>query len=337
MKQIGEKQRTVVTSSDVAMHAKVSQATVSRVFSNSEKVRPEMAEHVLKVARELGYRPNAIARSLTSRQTDMIAVVSVDFHNPFYQTLLMKMYNMISGMGKKMMLIQSPFEQALDSVLNQVMEYQVDGIVVFSAALSANWVNDITNTQTPLVIFNKYFDSRNYFSVCSDNVDAGRLVADYLVEKKFDSFGFISSERLSQTNDYRHKGFVGRLKELGYDRCVIGSGDYSYQSGYEALLSMKDSGPLPKAIFCVNDLMALGAMDAARGKLGLRIPEDIAFVGFDNLEQADWDAYGLTSVQQPVDEMVSYTENYLQNKFSTPETSGGYILLKCRLVERSST
>jgi DNA-binding LacI/PurR family transcriptional regulator len=83
--------------------------------------------------------------------------------------------------------------------------------------------------------------------------------------------------------------------------------------------------------------MALGAMDAARGKLGLRIPHDIAFVGFDNLEQSNWESYKLTSVQQPIDEMVHYTENYLRQKILNSEISGGYILMKCKLIERSST
>jgi len=328
---------SAITSGDVARAANVSQATVSRVFNNSDKVRAETVEQVKRAARDLGYTPNAIARSLTSKQTDMIAVVSVRFDNPFYQTLLIKISDMIAEMGKKVIFIQTQFDQSLDDILYKVMEYQVDGIVVFSAALSAKLLDKFTRIQIPLVIFNKYFDSRNFFSVSSDNLDAGRLVADHLAERGYESFGFISGKQLSQISDFRYKGYTERLGELGFAKCQVVAGDYSYRSGYEGLLEMKRKGALPRAVFCVNDLMALGAMDAARQVLGMKVPEDIAFVGFDNLEQSAWNSYQLTSVKQPIDEMVSHTFHYLKNKINKMETSGGYILLKCKLEERNST
>ena len=328
---------SAITSGDVARAANVSQATVSRVFNNSDKVRAETVEQVKRAARDLGYTPNAIARSLTSKQTDMIAVVSVRFDNPFYQTMLIKISDMIAEMGKKVIFIQTQFDQSLEDILYKVMEYQVDGIVVFSAALSAKLLDKFTRVRIPLVIFNKYFDSRNFFSVSSDNLDAGRLVADHLVERGYESFGFISGRQLSQISDFRYKGYTERLGELGYSKCQVVPGDYSYRSGYEGLLEMKKKGALPRAVFCVNDLMALGAMDAARQVLGMRVPEDIAFVGFDNLEQSTWSSYQLTSVKQPIDEMVSHTFHYLKNKINKTETSGGYILLKCKLEERNST
>ena len=326
-----------ITSGDVARAANVSQATVSRVFNNSDQVRAQTVEQVKKAARDLGYTPNAIARSLTSKQTDMIAVVSVRFDNPFYQTLLIKISDMIAEMGKKVIFIQTQFNQSLEDILNEVMEYQVDGVVVLSAAFSAKLLDKFTRVQIPLVIFNKYFDSRNFFSVSSDNLDAGRLVADHLVERGYQSFGFISGKQLSQTSDFRYKGYTERLQEFGVAKCQTVAGDYSYHSGYEGLLEMNKKGPLPQAVFCVNDLMALGAMDAARQVLGMRIPQDIAFVGFDNLEQSAWNSYRLTSVRQPIDDMVSHTSHYLKNKMLKPETSGGYILLKCKLEERSTT
>ncbi len=329
--------RALITSNDVARRANVSQATVSRVFSNTAQVKPETISQVLKAAEELGYRPNAIARSLTSNKTDMIAVVSVNFDNPFYQTLLIKMAHMVASMGKKMMFIQSPFEQALDDILYQVMEYQVDGIIVLSAALSSKMASEFARVRTPLVVFNKHFDGRNYFSVCSDNIDAGQLVAEHMVQKGYQSFGFISGDLLKQTSEFRFRGYTQCLEQHGFKDCIVAAGDYSYRSGHEALLSMRQKGDLPEAVFCVNDLMALGAMDAARRELGLRVPEDIAFVGFDDLEQSRWGSYQLTSVQQPIDEMIEYTKNYLSKKFENADTSGGYMLLKCKLIPRTSS
>ena len=326
-----------ITSGDVARFANVSQATVSRVFNYSDKVRAETIARVHNAAQELGYIPNAIARGLSSKQTDMIALVSVRFDNPFYQTLLIQISDMISELGKKVLLIQTQFDQDLGDILLKVMEYQVDGAIVLSAALSEETVGKFVNARIPLVIFNKHFDSRNFFSVSSDNLDAGSLVADHFIERGYDSFGFISGLQLSQTSDFRYKGFSERLSVRGFSKISSVSGDYSYRSGFGGILEMGKQGPMPRAVFCVNDLMALGAMDAARQVLGLKVPEDIAFVGFDNLEQSTWQSYQLTSVKQPVNEMIRHTANYLNDRFNNVETSCGYILLKCKLEQRNSS
>ncbi|MBC8584910.1 LacI family DNA-binding transcriptional regulator [Youxingia wuxianensis] len=338
MKLDDKNKKISVTSKDVANYAKVSQATVSRVFSRQSYVKEETVKRVMDAARALGYTPNLIARSLNSRQTDLIAVVTVHFDNPFYQTLITKLSEMISALGKQMLFIQSPFESDLDEILDRVLQYQVDGVVVLSAAISSQMVDKFIQIKSPLVIFNKQFDSRYFFSVCSDNVDSGAMVAEFFVEQGYESFGYISGDMLKQTSGNRYKGYTQQLAKRGYHKCSVVNGDYSYQSGYEAILKMKkqEGGILPQAVFCANDLMAFGAMDAVRHELGLRIPQDVAFVGFDDLEQSSWEGYQLTSVAQPVDEMVEYTKNYLYKKLNSIETSGGYVLLKCNMVKRNS-
>lgn len=326
-----------ITSKDVAKLAGVSQATVSRVFSRRDYVREETVEKVMEAARELGYTPNAMARGLGGHETNLIAVVSLNFVNPFYQTLMIRISEMVSAMGKQMLFIESPFEQDLDDILYRVLQYRVDAVIVLSAALSPRMSDRFSRVKIPLVIFNSQYDSRYFFSVCSDNIDAGAMVADYLVGKGYDSFGFIAGKATRQTSVYRHKGFAEGLARHGFGKPVTTAGDYSYSSGAKALIQMFQQGKLPRAIFCANDLMAFGAMDVARHKLGLRVPQDIAFVGFDNLEQSQWHSYQLTSVSQPVNEMVEYTQNYLHKKFTSQETSHGYVLLKTKLVERASS
>lgn len=332
-----QKKKGMVTSKDVAARANVSQATVSRVFSNSSSVKEDTIKRVMKAARELGYTPNAIARSLNSKKTNMVAVVTVNFENPFYQTLLIKISDLVKSLGKQMLFIQSPFEQDLDDILDRVLQYQVDGVIVLSAAISSEMKDRFTQVNIPLVIFNKQFDSHSFYSVCSDNVDSGTMVAEYLINKGYTSFGYISGDRLKQTSGNRYKGYVTGLESHGFSCSICVNGDYTYESGYNALKEMYKRGPLPRAIFCANDLMAFGAIDAARNLFKLRIPEDVAFVGFDNLEQCEWKSYNLTSVAQPVEEMVEYTRNYLQKRFKGIATSGGYVLLKCTIIERGTT
>lgn len=328
-----------VTSRDVAERAQVSQATVSRVFSGQGYTRPDTAERVREAARALGYTPNAIARSLNSKQTDLIAVVSVHFENPFYQDITTRLSEMIEAMGKQMLLIQSPFEAELDDILYRVLQYRVDAVVVLSAAISSRTMDRFTQVNIPMVIFNKQFDSRSFYSVCSDNVDAGRMVAEYLWDRGYRSFGYLSGDLLRQTSENRCHGYLEGLRAKGCAECALANGDYSYRSGQAALLELyeRGGGRLPRAIFCANDLMAFGAMDAARFRLHLRVPEDVAFVGVDDLPQSGWESYRLTSVTQPIDEMTEYTQTYLKKRLEQDETSGGMVLLKCRLVERAST
>ncbi len=331
-------QPPAVTSKDVARAAGVSQATVSRVFSRRDYVRGETAQRVLDAARELGYAPGAATRGPGGMESNLVAVVSLNFINPFYQTLLIRISEMVSSMGKQMLFIESPFERDLDDILYRVLQYRVDAVIVLSAALSARMSDRFSRVKIPLVIFNSQYDSRYFFSVCTDNIDAGAMVADYLVGRGYDSFGFIAGKATRQTSVYRHKGFADALEKHGHAHIATAEGDYSYASGAKALLALRQQrGKLPRAIFCANDLMALGAMDTARHKLALRVPQDIAFVGFDNLEQSQWRSYQLTSVSQPVNEMVEYTKNYLSKKFAGHETSGGYVLLKTKLCERGSS
>jgi DNA-binding LacI/PurR family transcriptional regulator len=328
-----------VTSKDIAAYAKVSQSTVSRVFAHPDLVKPETVKTVMEAVDILGYRPNPLARGLNGKVTGLIALVSVKSNNPFYQACITKIYDMVRSIGKQVLFFQIEFEQELDDILATVSQYKVDGIIIISAAISSKNKKMLIQMDMPLVIFNKQFNSPNFFSVCSDNFSCGRMVAEYLVGKGYTSYGFISGKILAQTSDNRYSGFEDGLENNGYLCNVIANGDYTYESGYNALLQMKEktASHLPQAIFCASDLMAFGAMDAARKELNLRIPEDIAFVGVDNLEQCDWKSYQLTSVSQPIDELCEYSKNYLIKRFANKETSEGFVLLNCKLVERQSS
>lgn len=338
MESVVAKKLKTATSKDVARLAGVSQATVSRVFSRRDYVKDETVAKVMDAAKDLGYTPNAIARGLNNQQTNLIAVVSVNFSNPFYQTLIIRMAEMINAMGKQMLFIQSPFEQELDDILYRVLQYQVDGVVILSAALSGSTSDRFSRVKIPLVVFNKHVDNRYFYSVCANNVEAGAMVAKYLLEKGYDSFGFIAGSN-RQTSEHRYRGFAAELAKHGVSNSKISlvSGDYSYRSGARALQQMCQKGAPPRAVFCANDLMAFGAMDMARQKLGLQVPKDIAFVGFDNLEQGQWQSYQLTSVAQPVKEMLEHTQGYFSRQFGQLDGSGGNVLLSTRIVERATT
>ena len=326
-----------INSKTVAKIAGVSQATVSRVFNSQVKIKEETKQRVLDVAQRMGYRPNAIARSLTSRRSNLVAIVSIDIVNPYYHSNILKITSEIQKSGRQTLFFVSPHEQKLDDVLVQVLQYQVDAVIVMSAVLSTQMIRECARVRVPVVVFNKYTADETVLSVCSDNVGAGWLVANYLFEKGHQKYAFIGSETFSGTSSDRQKGFLDCLETKGVRDCIIRNASYTYREGYEAMRSILLDGLRPDAVFCVADLIALGAMDAARSKFALDIPHDIAIVGFDNIAETSFDAYRLTTMEQNVDEMIDKTFEYLNSRLSgNLSLCGGSHLFKCKMIERAS-
>ena len=341
MESYQEKKRTTPSrapnSKEVAALAKVSQATVSRVFSGQDNIREETRQKVLEAAKLLGYRPNALARSLTSSRSNLIAVVSLDILNPHHNALINKVTTRIQESGSQTLFFISPVEQQLDQILSQILQYQVDAIIVLSAALSAQMTQECQRVRVPVVVFNKYTINKGLFSVCSDNIEAGWLVANYLYDKGYRHFGFIGTDTIYGTSSDRQKGFTDCLLEKGIHQCLVEKGPYTYEGGHQAMASMLSGPHRPDAVFCMGDLMALGAMDCIRNDFGLRVPEDVAVVGFDNIDPAGWQSYNLTTVEQKIDAMMDVAFEYLEKKLAGEHVKEGIKLFSCKIIERSST
>ena len=217
-----------------------------------------------------------------------------------------------------------------------MLQYRVDGIIVLSASIPADLAAEFEKIQVPVVVFNKYTVNKSVMSVCSDNVHAGWTAANYLYGKGHRTFGFIGSTAFHGTSKDRLRGFRDCLFEYGIDDCSVQMVPYTYEAGGEALQAMLQSGKHPDAIFCAGDILALGAMDAARHKLNIRIPQELAIVGFDNIDAASWYSYSLTTFEQQIDIMLETAFDYLNKRLKGYETEGGVTLFACKIVERTS-
>ncbi|NWG75962.1 MAG: LacI family DNA-binding transcriptional regulator [Rubrivivax sp.] len=308
-----------VSSIEVARLAGVSQAAVSRVFTPGASVSDEMRARVLAAARQLGYRPNAIARSLIQRSTRMIGLVLVRFMNPFYARLLQEFTARLQALGYWTLLLNVAHGDELEKTLPTALQYQVDGLIVTSATLSSRLADECAHYGTPVVLFNRYSLDSNVNAVCCDSVRGARLVADALIDAGHQRFAYIAGEAGSSTNQDRERGFTARLRERGHALALSEQGDYSYESGIVAARRLLDRSDRPDAIFCANDLMAMAALDVARCELGLRVPEELSVVGFDDIQQASWPKYDLTTVRQPVERMVEATIELLLNAIENPD------------------
>ncbi len=335
-KHINNNVGKTVNSKEVAAAAKVSQATVSRVFSGQNNIAEKTRLRVLQAAEALGYRPNAIARGLTLNRSNLIALVTIDVVNPHYNAIINKIADRIQEIGREPLFFVSQEEKKLDDILSQVLQYRVDAIVVLSAAVSSQMAAECERIQIPIVIFNKYTVNKNLLTVCSDNVQAGWIAANYLLEKGYSRFAFIGSDTFLGTTKDRLRGFTDCLGEKGIENCIVRMVPYTYEDGWKAMKQILEAKDKPTAVFCAGDILALAAMDAAKFGSGLRVPEDLAIVGFDNIDAASWSPYGLTTFEQQIDSMVDTAFHYLNLKLNGEPAEGGLKLFECKIIERTS-
>ena len=330
--------RRYPSSTDVARLAGVSQSAVSRVYSEGKSVSDVMRGKVLKAARKLGYSPNFIPRILLNHRSQLVAVVISGTSNPFYAMALEEFTKALQRTGHQVLLIHVDSGHALDGVLPRLASYRVDAVVSALPVLSEQAARALARIKIPTITFNTPVKNRWVTSVCADSAGGAAAVAELFVARGATSFGFIAGSAGSHASKERLHGYRTRLRQLGHHKVFTCTGDYRYDGGYRAILALKKRGPLPEAIFCGNDLMALGALDALRHALKLRVPEDVLVAGFDDVPEASWTSYGLTTVVQDCKLMVADAMEILQSMMLSGNSAGGKNrIVPCRLIERFTT
>lgn len=329
-----------LTAHDVARLAQVSQSAVSRAFTPGASVAPETRERIQAAARKLGYRPNAIARSLITRRSRIIGLVMGYLENQFYPLVIERLCQALQQDGYHVLLFISPTVDA-DSVLVDILQYQVDGIVMASTTLSSALANDCTRAGIPVVLFNRVaqrgaMGRYSTSSVTSKNQEGGRLVGELLVRTGHRRIAWLAGLENASTSLDRETGLCEALSAAGLALHARAVGHYDFAEARRAVLTLfDDPATRPDALFAANDHMAIAALETLRNELGLQVPHDVSVVGFDNVPQAAWPSFNLTTVQQDVDQMVDATRTLLF------EQIGGQVLARsvavpCVLVERGT-
>ncbi len=325
-----------ITSIEVAQHAGVSQSTVSRVFSeDSPNVAEKTRNRVLKAAHELGYRPNVIARMMSRRETNIIGIVMANMTSPFYPYVLDKFLQRFQALDKQVLLFTVAQGQLVDDILPLVLQYQVDALIITSATLSSDMADECARTGTPVILFNRTVSDSHVSAVCADNVKGGRMIAEYLIKTGHQHIVYMAGPANTSTNNDREQGFKTYLREQGIRDWMRVQADYTYESGYAVATELMQSDTTPDAIFCANDIMAVGAIDAIRAQ-GLQVPDDISVIGFDDIPMASWGAYNLTTVSQDVKMMIDKTITILQQKLDQPDSQPAVELVEGQLIIRGS-
>lgn len=323
---------------NVARLANVSQAAVSRTFTPGASVSEETRAKVMAAADQLGYRPNVIARSLIRKSTNIIGLVVMRFTNPFYSRMIRDFTRSLQEQGYWTLLLNIAQSQEVEETLPMALQYQVDGLIITSATLSSKLAQECARSGTPVVMFNRYASDTHTHVVRCDNVEGGRIVADALLDSGHKRLAYIAGEEAASTNRERETGFVKRLQERGHSLSFRESaGDYDYDNGYEAAQRLLQRDDPPDAIFCANDLIAMGTLDLARHKLGIKIPDELSIIGFDDIPSAAWPSYELTTVKQPVKSLVDNTLQILMNAINTPDAEASEVVISPSLIWRNSS
>lgn len=324
-----------VSSIDVARLAGVSQAAVSRTYTPGASVSDKTRAKVLAAAKQLGYQPNIIARSLSRRSTRLIGIVMAKIGDPFYAKILATFSRMLQEKGYWSLLLNVNTDLAPDEALPQALQYQVEGIVLTSTTLSSSMASHCKDLNVPVIMFNRFSWDLEVNAVGCDHAGGARMLADTLVETGHQRYAYIAGEEDSSTNQERERGFTERLHELSHELFVRERGDFSYVSGYEAAGRLFKNKKYPDALFCANDLMAIGAIDQAR-QMDLKVPDDLSVVGFDDIPMASWERYSLTTIRQPMNRLVSATVDVLVNAIESPDNERVIKVIPGKLIKRNS-
>ena len=330
-----------VTSSQVAKRAGVSQSAVSRFYTPGASVSAKTAAKVRVAATELGYRPNILARAMVSGKSRIIGLVVAYMENYFYTEALEKLSNAFQERGYHVLIFMaSQTAGNVSSVVEEILDYQVDGIVMASVALSSEVGSRCQAAGVPVVLFNRSQDMQDISSITSNNLEGGQKAAALLIHLAHKKIGYIAGWEGASTQRDREAGFNKQILDSGrlvFSRKV---GNFRAETTRVATFEMfdKPKPERPDAVFVANDHMAFIVMDILRYELGLSIPDDVSVIGYDDVPPAAWKSYDLTTVRQRANLMVQETVHTILNQIENPNsTKPTKLQIDSPLIIRSST
>lgn len=288
------------TIKDIAAKAKVSINTVSRALNDKDDVRKETRDRILAIADELGYVPNLLAKGLLGRRSLTIGVIVTDNANPFYAQILKGMEDYAREAGYSIVFCNSDEDPDRElSAIQTLRARRVDGILITPASTSGPFLAALTASDLPFVLLNRSASDGTVDCVKCDNIEGGRLAVARLLELGRRRLYFLGGLRRISSAAERAEGCRKAVAEAGLppSTAVVVESGLHMEDGYHTMNRILRSGAQPDGVFAYSDIVAIGAMRAIR-EFGLRVPQDIAIVGYDDIEMASYLEVPLTTVRQ---------------------------------------
>ena len=290
---------------DVSVLAGVSLATVSRVMNKSTKVSEKTAKKVLDAMADLGYRPNSIAQSLASKRSNSVGVLVSELHGPFYGAMMSGIEAELRT-SKKHVIIAAGHsdEQSEKESIEFLIDRRCDALILHVEAVSDEYLIELSNGSTPIVLINRYIPALKDNCICLDNQLGGYLATKAILDSGHRSLAYISGPMWKLDTQARLKGHKQALAESGieFNPSLMFEGDYLETGGSQGFKTLKGRNEQFTALVCANDETAAGAMDAAR-QMQVNIPADVSIIGFDNIILANYIHPKLSTIDYPIGEM----------------------------------
>ncbi len=325
-----------VTLKDVAIRAGVSKSAVSRTFTHGGSVSAKTRKKVLKAAKALGYQPSQIARSLATNRTKLIGLIANNFQNPVFLEVFDLYTRTLQERGFRPLLVNMSNERDPKKSLHMLRQYRVDGVIIATSTLPPAFADEYSIAGVPVVhAFGRPDHEHGTHVVGIDNRRCGEMAAKTLLARGYKDIAVIAGPRSATSTQDRLAGFLTHLEAAGTAPVnVIFASEYSYCAGGSAMSTLLKRGGI-EVVFCGDDLICMGAMDAAR-EAGLSVPDDIGFLGFNDMLMAGWPTYDLTTIRQPVQDITLGSVELVISAINNPERSPESRLFPCFIVERGS-
>lgn len=327
----------VVTSRDVAARAGVSQATVSRVMRMKPGVTEATTAKVKEAASSLGYVPHGAARSLKTGLSGNIGVVVNDLSNPYYPELL-EALDAEARTRNVRLVVWITGTQANLAAIEAIRAGSVDGLLFTTATQSSEELLEAIKVNRPTVLLNRRIPGLPFDQIATDNVEGGRLVAEHLLSRGHKKIGFLGGPPDASTTIDRLAGFQEQLLTAGHSLSdlKITYSKYSHEAGFASYQKLIQHNDDVTAVFCANDLLAAGVIDAHRENSD-RKGHPLAVVGFDNVSLSEWSTYSLTTVRQDSKAMASWAIRRILARIDNPDLLPIQKLLAPELLIRRSS
>src|SRR6202163_3905666 len=330
-----------VTLKDLAARANVHPSTISRVANNDPSLRiaPVTRQRIEALLRETEYRPNGLARGLKMRQTTVLAVVIPDITNPFFAALFRGVEDAAAPRGFNVLLCNTDgLPERQRSHLQSLQARRVDGVILASSFLKDPSVRELRRQKGPFVLVNRFSDEGEDPFVGSDDLLGGQLATAHLIDLGHTRVGHLAGKSTVSTGMLRRRGYLAAhtAARLSADPDLIVEAGYTEESGTAAARRLLSLPEPPTAMFAVTDMVAIGAAEVAR-QMGIRIPEDLAIVGYNDIPLASRVSPGLTTMHVPIQEFGSVAVLLLVEQLESDAAAGRRVRFTPELVVREST
>ena len=334
-----KKQETAATMKDVALKAKVSTATVSRALMNPDKVSQATRNRVEKAAREVGYLPQPMGRNVKRNESRTILVIVPDICDPFFSEIIRGIEVTAANHGYLVLIGDCAHQnQQEKTFIDLIITKQIDGMLLLGSRLPFDASIEEQRNLPPMVMANEFAPELELPTVHIDNLTAAFDGVNYLYEQGHKRIGCIAGPEEMPLCHYRLQGYVQALRRCGImvDPQYIARGDFTFEAGSKAMQQLLDLPQPPTAVFCHSDVMALGALSQAK-RQGLKVPEDLSIIGFDNIDLTQFCDPPLTTIAQPRYEIGREAMLLLLDQMQGQHVGSGSRLMDCELIIRGST